>query len=472
MKIFNTLVCTIDDLRLVVQDYLSEGLSNAQFSNCTRDCGTCSVNNNTLAIDVINEFKLNLSDFVRDFKPAPQKIKICGYVKDIDGEVIENTEVSVKDEPTHSNTTFDGFFDLFVYNPKGKVLIFSKEGYISEEVQLNTESRISVTLYNVSKDNTCDKVNDMKESEKVYKNNFLINSPRQVRYDLPASGSLISNQEDAYIGICELYTEYNADIIPNIKLGNLLSKYLGIPCLDIKCAKSNDIKINKNGQLIAAKPIAISKTKIKLCRITAENDVRVYLSYDDDGVMTELQSKSLRKGEHVYVTGLDFDTMDKYMFCEILDIPRKRNDIELVLPDVNSSSIGSIMHIRSTTSNTTPVLKFNDVVSAAILTNGDVLWIDANGRLKNTSGKLANKIKPHLTSKTDRLIYVKAFDEFVLTLSEEGTVRIVNCITLRSLEVIENVYSARFIRNGAEVILEVRRFEVEQTDSFCLSANY
>ena len=164
--------------------------------------------------------------------------------------------------------------------------------------------------------------------------------------------------------------------------------------------------------------------------------------------------------------------MDKYVFCEILAIPEKRSDIELLFSDKNTSSIGSIMHIRSASSSTTPVLKFNDVVSAAILANGDVLWIDANGKLKNTSGKLANKIKSHLSSKTDRLVYIKAFDEFVLTLSEEGTVRIVNCITLRPLEVIENVYSTRFNRNGAEVILEVRRFEVEQTDSFCLSANY
>lgn len=471
MKIFNTLVCTIDDLRSVVLDYLSEDLNNQQLLNCDRDCRNCSAENNTLAIDIINEFKSNLSDFVRDFKPAPQKINIRGFVKNIKDEFLENVEVSVKGESNREKSDQEGFFDLFVYNPKGKVLTFSLPGYVTKEILLNQESRICVILDAVTEEKACNEHYNLNESEIIHKNNFVVNSPRQVRYDFPDPNSLISSQNEAYIEICDLYASKNADGIPNIKLGKSLAKYLGIACLDIKSAKSNDININKNGQLIAANPTAIRKTKIKVCRITAENDIRLFLSYDDDGVMTELQRKNLRAGEHVYVTGLDFDSMDKYLFCEILDMPEKHSDIELLFSDKNTSSIGSIMHVRSTSSSTTPVLKFNDVVSAAILTNGDVLWIDANGKLKNTSGKLANKIKSHLSSKTDRLVYIKAFDEFVLTLSECGVVRIVNCATLTPLEIVEGVYSTKFIKKGADVKLEVRRFEVEQAEYICLSAN-
>ena len=155
MKIFNTLVCTIDDLRSVVLDYLSEDLNNQQLLNCDRDCRNCSAENNTLAIDIINEFKSNLSDFVRDFRPAPQKINIRGFVKNVKDEFLENVEISVKGESNREKSDQEGFFDLFVYDPKGKVLTFSLPGYVTKEILLNQESRICVILDAVTEEKAC-----------------------------------------------------------------------------------------------------------------------------------------------------------------------------------------------------------------------------------------------------------------------------------------------------------------------------
>lgn len=475
MKIFNTLVCTIEDLKSVVHDYLSGDSNNSHLINCTGECTHCYEDlakaNNTLAIDLINEFKANLSDFVRDFKPAPQKIKISGYVKNPEGQTLDNVRVSVKGEVNSTKTSLGGYFDIYVYNPKGKILTFSLNGYATEEVEIVDESKFSVTL-DIATNNTDNDRVCIQESKIANKSNFAINSPRLVRYDRPSSSStsLQSTQEKAYIEICNLYYN-NADSISNAKLVNALSKYLDIPCLDIKCAKSNDIKIKNNGQLIAAEQKAIDKTKIQVCRIAAENDVKLTLTYNDDGVMTTLQSKILNEGEYVYVTGLDFDSLEKYIYCEILDLPKKSGDKELEFLGGNTTSIGSIMHIRSTSSSITPPLTCNDVVSAAILVNGDVLWIDVNGQLKHTTGQLALKIKPLLSSRKERLVYVKAFEDHVLTLSENGNVRIVNTKTISPLQTIEDVYSTQFIKHSGDVYLEVKRFGVGQIERYNLSNN-
>ena len=87
-----------------------------------------------------------------------------------------------------------------------------------------------------------------------------------------------------------------------------------------------------------------------------------------------------------------------------------------------------------------------------------------NDRTLYSMGKLANELRPKLVPSSESLVYVKSYDDFVLTLSAEGTLIVVNILTRKIVLVDQNVYWTRFISNGSNVLLETRHFEKDRDD--------
>ena len=92
------------------------------------------------------------------------------------------------------------------------------------------------------------------------------------------------------------------------------------------------------------------------------------------------------------------------------------------------------------------------------LDNEDVLWIDYRGKLY-ANGVFAPQVKSLLCDNIpERLVYVKTCRNFVLVLSENGQLGVVNTNTFKLIVSDVNVYWTNFIRNDNNVILELRKF--------------
>ena len=343
MKLFDNLVCSIADLRYIVSDYLQGNLGKKH----------------QLPIDVVEEFKLNITDYIRDFKP---------------------------------------------YDP----------------------------------------------SSDFGSNNF----PRRIR---------CSEAEAAiYSAICAL-VEKNE--LTTKKLSSYLGELLQIEEIKKCVQKNNDIFIS-NGQLFGPNPQITAKTKIKVCRISLQgNDTDVYISYSDlKGRIEKKGIKHLLKGEHIYVTALDYELEENYTFCEILSNSIQANNTELILTDKNTEQFGSILKIINLSDNMSLPIQKNYVVSATILDNEDVLWIDYRGKLY-ANGVFAPQVKSLLCDNIpERLVYVKTCGNFVLVLSENGQLGVVNTNTCKLIVRDVNVYWTNFMRNDNSVILEVRKFDKDRDD--------
>lgn len=341
MKLFDTLVCSIADIRYVVSDYLQGYLSKKQ----------------PLPIDVVEEFKRNISDYIRDFRP-----------------------------------------------------------YTSSDSKI-------------------------------------VNSPRR--------GTYTESEKKIYSAICALVDENK---LTTKNLSNYLGELLNIE--EIKnCVQKNKDIIISNGQLFGPQPQVTTKTKIKTCRVSLQgNDTDVYISFSNlKGHNEKKDIKHLLNGEHIYATALDYENEDNFVFCEILDNSIQKNNTALKFTDKNTEQFGSILKIFNLSDSLSLPIQKNNVISATILDNGEVIWIDYRGKLY-ANGHFAPKIKSILCDNIpERLVYVKGYEDFVLVLSENGRLGMVNINTCNCIKD-DNIYWTNFITQNECVVLEVRRFDKDRDE--------
>lgn len=341
MKIFDTLVCTLSDLRYVIIDYLDGGHGKK----------------NPLPIEVVEEVKRNINDFIRDFKP---------YQKSNDPN---NTQI----------------------------------------------------------------------------------------------GSIwYADHEDLYLKIRELH--FNKKLT-TAELASCLAKLLDLPELCSCNEKNIDIKFS-GAELFGPNQGIVHKTTITLCRLTQEREkveFQISLKNDSGEAIALSESYPMRKGEHIYVTALDYVGEQDFVFCDLVNTTRKRSNMSICFTEKNTENIGSILRSED-------ISPIPNVVSADIIDNGDILYI-TNDRKLYSMGKLANELRPKLVPSSESLVYVKSYDDFVLTLSAEGTLIVVNILTRKIVLVDQNVYWTRFISNGSNVLLETRHFEKDRDDVMTVLLN-
>ena len=209
----------------------------------------------------------------------------------------------------------------------------------------------------------------------------------------------------------------------------------------------------------------ISSARLSICRCDAASSTKAP-NGNNLKISSVINGKPFTLAEGVW----NIDTDKKYVyavainrelsdirFTEILSHSDKSESYELTLGHVNTKGFGSELK-RTDTYNPINNLIVDNVVSFAAYKDGGFLYVNQDGMLK-TKGTLPNSVQTNLYQYGEKVLYVKSLKDIVLTLSEEGNLRVYSAKN-NKVDTIKYVYWTELTSDDVgNVILKYRKFE-------------
>ena len=215
--------------------------------------------------------------------------------------------------------------------------------------------------------------------------------------------------------------------------------------------ESNDNSIIRSARLSICRCDAASSTK-------APNGNNLKISSVINGKPFTLAEGEWNAGtDNKYVYAVAINRGFDIRFTEILSYSDKSESYELTLGYVNTKGFGSELK-RTDTYNPINNLIVDNVVSFAAYKDGGFLYVNQDGMLK-TKGTLPNSVQTNLYQYGEKVLYVKSLKDIVLTLSEEGNLRVYSAKN-NKVDTIKHVYWTELTSDDVgNVILKYRKFE-------------
>lgn len=205
----------------------------------------------------------------------------------------------------------------------------------------------------------------------------------------------------------------------------------------------------------------IHSARLSICRCDAAsppkgNNLSISFAINDESLTLAKGTWNTDK-DNKYVYAVSIQALDDIQFTEILEHSDESESglCKYRLGYVNTDGFGSALK-RIDTCNPINDLTIDNVVSVAAYKNCGFLYINQKGELEK-KGSLPDLVS-NLYQPNEKLLYVKSLKDTVLTLSEEGNLRIYSAKD-NKVKTIPHVYWTELTSDNDNVILKYRKFE-------------